>query len=125
MPDNGIALERREAQGSRAEGPRAPGPPPPSSTWVPEARRVTPADRKAGEGSLASSLAPPGAPSPHVEGRRKMGCEPAPGSKDKQQGRRSVGYDGCLTIESGHCPQVGIMPIGVEVQQGPKLPPFH
>ena len=30
VSDNDIALERREAQGSRAEGPRAPGPPPPS-----------------------------------------------------------------------------------------------
>jgi hypothetical protein len=66
VPDNGIALERREAQGPRAEGPRAPGPPPPP-TGVPESRCVTPADRKAGEGSLASSLAPPGAPSPRGE----------------------------------------------------------
>ena len=49
-------MERREAQGSRAEGPRAPGPPPPQGTLG--SRNLgafKPADRKAGEGSLASS----------------------------------------------------------------------
>jgi hypothetical protein len=40
-PDNVAALERREAQGSRAEGPRASGPPPPQVTWVPESWRDT------------------------------------------------------------------------------------
>ena len=62
-------MERREAQGSRAEGPRALGPPPPQVYLGPGilARSV--------QGSLASSLAPPGAPSPRGEKEKgKDGC---------------------------------------------------
>jgi hypothetical protein len=29
-----------------------------------------------------------------------------------------------VTPAHHHCPQVGIIPIGVEVQHGPKLPPL-
>ena len=38
VPDNGIALERREAQGS-SQGPARHGTPTPLKTWVPEAWR--------------------------------------------------------------------------------------
>ena len=41
-------LERREAQGP-SHGPARHGTPTPLLTWVPEARRAKPADRKAGE----------------------------------------------------------------------------
>src|SRR4029078_4259448 len=59
-PTTRAALERREAQGS-SQGPARHGTPTPLKTWVPEAWRDTPASQ-AGEGSLASSLEPPGAP---------------------------------------------------------------
>jgi len=39
VPDNGIALERREAQGS-SQGPARPGTPTTLKTWVPEAWRA-------------------------------------------------------------------------------------
>ena len=68
---------RRRALTLRAHAPRDPHPL--KTRWVSEARRVRPADRKAGQGSLASSLAPPGAPSPRFEGRRKTGRRANPG----------------------------------------------
>ena len=61
------------------KGPRAPGPPSPRYTWVPESWRETPASQ-AGEGSLASSLAPPGALHPLVfegKGNRDTGTPAA------------------------------------------------
>ena len=71
MPDNGIALERREAQGSSQE-PARPGTPIPLKTLGSRnLGALTSADRKAGEGSLASSLAPPGAPSPREREKEK------------------------------------------------------
>src|SRR4029078_10594113 len=54
--DNAHSMERREAQGPSQE-PARPGTPTPLKTWVPESWRETPASL-AGEGSLASSLAP-------------------------------------------------------------------
>src|ERR1051325_1255557 len=57
MPGDGARCGRRQRvprwsaerrPGFLARGPRATGPPPPSNPWVPEARRVRPADRKAG-----------------------------------------------------------------------------
>ena len=95
MSDNDIAMERREAQGSHAEGPRAPGPPPPSMHRVPDSWRETPASQ-AGEGSLASSLAPPGAPSPRKR-EKENGIRATRPPENKFAGRRSVG---CLTSES-------------------------
>src|ERR1051326_5671009 len=41
-------MERREAPGLPRKRPARHGTPTPSNTWVPEARRVRPADRKAG-----------------------------------------------------------------------------
>jgi hypothetical protein len=37
-----------------------------------------------------------------------------------------TGRDGCGNASQSkiYCPHVGIMPIGVEVQHGPKLPPL-
>src|SRR5690242_16260125 len=71
------ALERREAPGS-SQGPARPGTPTPSTLGSRKLGAFTPADRKAGEGSLASSLAPPGAPTPR-KGERKAGCGLSPG----------------------------------------------
>src|ERR1051325_3076376 len=41
-------MERREAPGLPRKRPARHGTPPPAKPWVPEARRVRPADRKAG-----------------------------------------------------------------------------
>ena len=68
-PDNVAAMERREAQGS-SQGPARPGTPTPSRLGSRNLGAMTPASQ-AGEGSLASSLAPPGAPSPRSEGDGK------------------------------------------------------
>ena len=64
MSDNDIAMERREAQGSSQEPARPWTPIPSENLGSRNLGAITPADRKAGEGSLASFLAPPGAPSP-------------------------------------------------------------
>src|SRR6185436_17103027 len=74
---------------------RRPGTPTPLKTWVPESWRDTPASQ-AGEGSLASSLAPPGAPSPRERGDGNGIRAPRP-PEHQDAGRRSVG---CLTSES-------------------------
>ena len=73
----------------RARAPRDPHPL--GKLRVPESWRETPASQ-AGEGSLASSLAPPGAPSPRERGERKSGMRADPGPEIKEQGQRSVGY---------------------------------
>ena len=93
-PDNGAALERREAQGP-SQGPARPGTPTPLKTlgsW--KLGAMIPADRKAGEGSLASSLAPPGAPSPRFEGTGKTGIRAPRPPENQGAGRRSVGFGG-------------------------------
>ena len=59
----GAGLSRR--------GPARHGTPTPSRLGSRKLGAITPADRKAGEGSLASSLAPPGAPSPRSRGDGK------------------------------------------------------
>ena len=70
---------RRRAR--RARGPAHPGTPTPSlKLGSRNLGAFTPADRKAGEGSFASSLAPPGAPSPRGE-NGKQGNAPPPGPK--------------------------------------------
>ena len=56
---------RRRAR--RAGGPARPGTPTPLLNWVPETRRADGPIARPAQGSLASSLAPPGAPSPHGE----------------------------------------------------------
>ena len=88
MSDNDIAMERREAQGS-SQGPARPGTPTPLKTWVSESWRGTPAS-PAGEGSLASSLAPPGAPSPRNR-ETEIGMRADPEPEIREQGQRSVG----------------------------------
>ena len=91
MPDNGIALERREAQGS-SQGPARPGTPTTLKDLGPGnlARRL--ADRKAGlNGASQSSMAPPGAPSPLARGTEKGKCGPARAPEFKVPGWRSVG----------------------------------
>ena len=78
-PDNVAAMERREAQGSSQE-PARPGTPTPSRLGSRKLGAMTPADRKAGEGSLASSLAPPGAPSPRERGK-EIGIRATPAAR--------------------------------------------
>ena len=89
-PDNVAAMERREAQGPCAKGPARPGTPTPSGTWVPESWRVTPADRKAGERSLASSWRFP-ALQPLDRGETEQGYGPPRPPENQAAGRRSVG----------------------------------
>ena len=72
---------RRRAFAQKARAPRDPHPLKAygsRNSWC-----VTPADRKAGEGSLAGSLAPPGAPSPRVrgDGKRETGNPGRPNTK--------------------------------------------
>src|SRR6187200_2946305 len=74
---------RRRALTLRGRAPRDPHPP--LSLGSRKLGVMTPADRKAGEGSLASSLAPPGAPSPRErgEGNRDAGH---PGPEQQRTG---------------------------------------
>ena len=71
MSDNDTALERREAPGP-SQGPPRPGTPTPLKAY---GSRNLGADRLSQSrwGAIASSPAPPGAPTPLFEGQRKNG----------------------------------------------------
>jgi hypothetical protein len=80
-------------------GPRPGTPTPSERTWVPESWRG-PADRKAGRGAIASSPAPPGAPTPRVEGKGR--ASPA-ARKVKSPGGEALPAC-CLTGEALNAP---------------------
>ena len=87
MPDNGIALERREAQGSCADGPARHGTPTPLKHLGPgnSACGMRPIARPAKGASQAPWRLP--ALHPLVEGRRKIGMTGHPGRrKTKNRG---------------------------------------
>jgi hypothetical protein len=67
------------------KGPRATGPPPPQDLGSRKLGVLTPVSQ-AGEGSLASSLAPPGAPSPRKRGKENGRRAFPRGSKTKNRG---------------------------------------
>src|ERR1041384_164790 len=74
-PTTRSAMERREAPGLPRKRPARHGTPTPSNTWVPEARRVRPADRKAGLREPIARLPGrlPALHSPLIGGERKTG----------------------------------------------------
>ena len=77
MSDNDIAMERWEAQGSSQE-PARPGTPTPLETLGSRKLGVMTPASLAGEGSLASSLAPPSAPFPRKR-EKENGIRAIPG----------------------------------------------
>src|SRR4051794_16397411 len=85
VPDNGIALERREAPGPCAKGPARPGTPTPLKTWVPESRR---AHRPIARPVKGASPAPWRFPALHplVRGETEKGYG-HPGRPEKQRRR--------------------------------------
>jgi hypothetical protein len=74
------------------KSPRAPGPPPPSRLGSRNLGAMTPAS-PAGEGSCASSLAPPGAPSPRQrgDGKRDTGRPGRPNLQARDSGALAKG----------------------------------
>ena len=93
-PTTRAAVERREAQGS-SQGPARPGTPIPSRhVGSRKFGAFRPADRKAGQGSLASSLAPPGAPSPRFEGNGKQGYGRTLAARTKRRGGGALAIGG-------------------------------
>src|ERR1043165_1551907 len=79
-------MERREAPGLPRKRPARHGTPTPSKPWVPEARRVRPADRKAGLREPIARLPGrlPALHSPPMEGEGKQGTG-SPGSPKKHR----------------------------------------
>jgi hypothetical protein len=105
-PTTGIALERREAPGP-SHGPAPRDPHPPRSAL---GSRNLGADRPIARpvrGAIASSPAPPGAPTPHFEGNGKKERAGPAARKSEVAGQRSVAYpigeirDGCAHVPPG------------------------
>jgi len=86
-PDNGVAVERREAQPPPSMGARPPEAADPGNRTQPWARGGFRQTRQ--RAASTTALAPPGAPFPHAgRGKRDDGL---PGA-GKEYGRRSVSY---------------------------------
>ena len=89
VPDNGIAVEPREAQRPTSLAARTPQAAIPGNGDIAVGAQAGLASLPQGCRSAAPE-APPGAPSPHIEGRRKKGMRATPGPKNKEQWQRSV-----------------------------------
>ena len=89
VPDNGIAVEPREAQRPTSLAARTPQAADPGNGNPPWVRR------RASQACLKGAVAQhPGASRrsiPSLEGRRKTGYGPPRGRKNKEYGQRSVG----------------------------------